>query len=218
MKFLCSTILLVGLLSTPGIGSAQETNSKPAPGPTQAPQPAEASASSVAAPPIPVPVEVSPSYIIGADDSILVTVWKEPGFSGSFPVRPDGMISLPLVGDIPAAGFTPMQLGADITTRLAKYITDPHVTVAVLAVNSKRIFMLGEVQHIGAIPLTPGMTPLQAISAAGGLTPYANARHVYILRGEAGKQQKIHFDYKKAIKDGNEQGVSLQPGDTVVVP
>lgn len=161
---------------------------------------------------------VPASYIIGPEDSIQVTVWKEPGLSGSLPVRPDGMISLPLIGDLPAAGLAPMQLSADITTRLKKFITDPNVTVTVLAVNSKRIFLVGEVQHIGAMPLTPGMTPLQAIASAGGLSAFANAKRIYILRGEQGKQQKIHFDYKKALKDGNEQGVTLASGDTIVVP
>ena len=158
------------------------------------------------------------NYVIGADDSLQVTVWKEPTLSGTIPVRPDGMISLVLVGDLPAAGRTPMQLGDDITARLKKYIQDPVVTVVVLAVNSQRIFMVGEVGHVGPIMLTPGMTPLQAIAAAGGLTTFANSKHIYILRGEAGKQQKIPFNYKMALKGDNKQNVSLVPGDTVVVP
>ena len=109
-------------------------------------------------------------YVIGADDSLQVTVWKEPTLSGTFPVRPDGMISLVLVGDMPAAGRTPMQLSSDISERLKKYIQDPVVTVVVLAVNSQKIFLIGEVGHVGAVMLTPGMTPLQAIAAAGGLS------------------------------------------------
>lgn len=219
MKCLYPTILLLGLLPASSFAAPRQNDTKPATGATPARPPADAPAGSAATAAVPpAAAEVSPRYIIGADDSINVLVWKEPGFSGSFPVRPDGMISIPLVGDLAAAGLTPMQLGTDITARLGKYITDPNVTVTVLAVNSKRIFLLGEVQHIGAMPLTPDMTPLQAISAAGGLTPYANARHIYILRGEQGKQQKIRFDYKKAIKDGNQQGVSLRPGDTIVVP
>jgi polysaccharide biosynthesis/export protein len=157
-------------------------------------------------------------YVIGPDDSLQVTVWKEPTVSGTFPVRPDGKISLTLLGDITAAGFTPMKLSVDITSRLKKFIQDPNVTVSVVGVNSKRVFLLGEVGHIGPLSLTPGMTPLQAISAAGGLSPYAKKKSIYILRGEAGKQQKIPFDYTKALKDGNMQGVSLIPGDTIVVP
>jgi len=92
------------------------------------------------------------------------------------------------------------------------------VDVAVLAVNSKRIFMIGEIMHVGPIAITPGMNVLQAIATAGGLTPYANKKHIYILRGEPGKQQNIPFDYTKALKKGDMQGVSLVPGDTIVVP
>ena len=160
----------------------------------------------------------SPSYVIGPEDVIQVTVWKEPNLSQSLTVRPDGMISLPLLGDVTASGMTPSLLSADLSSRLKKYINDPLVTVTVVTVNSKRIFLLGEVGHVGGMSVTPEMTPLQAIAAAGGLSPYANAKHIYILRVENGKQRKIFFDYKKAIKTGNEQGIVLVPGDTIVVP
>jgi polysaccharide export outer membrane protein len=218
MNYFSSTLLFFGLFST-ALCCAQQNflqQSVPKPVLTATPSPTPTQASGVATPAV-LP-DVSPSYVIGADDSLQVTVWKEPGLSGSLPVRPDGMISLSLLGDVPAAGKTPMQLGADLAVLLKKYVNDPSVSVTVLGVNSKRIFLLGEVLHIGAIPLSPGMTPLQAISAAGGLSPYANKKHIYILRGEQTKQQKIPFDYKKAIKDGNLQGVSLLAGDTIVVP
>jgi polysaccharide export outer membrane protein len=127
------------------------------------------------------------------------------------------MISLVLVGDLPAAGLTPMALSNDIATRLKKYIQDPVVTVVVLGVNSQRIFMVGEVGHVGPVMLTPGMTPLQAIVTAGGLSQFANSKKIYILRSTAGKQQKIPFNYKQAVK-GIDEGVSLLPGDTIVVP
>ena len=158
------------------------------------------------------------TYIIGADDGLQVTVWKEPSLSGTFPVRPDGMISLVLVGDVPAAGLTPMQLGKDITERLKKYIQDPSVSVVVTAVNSQRVFMIGEVGRVGPMSLTPGMTPLQAISAAGGLSTFANSKRIYILRGPQGKQVKIPFNYKLAIKGDSKQLIALEPGDTIVVP
>lgn len=160
----------------------------------------------------------SETYVIGADDSLQVTVWKEPTLSGTFPVRPDGKISLVLLGDVPAAGKTATQLSSDIAQRLKKYVQDPLVTVVVLAVNSQKIFVIGEVGHVGSIMLTPGMTPLQALAAAGGPTTFANEKRVYILRGMPGKQQKIPFNYKKALKGDNSQNVSLQPGDTIVVP
>ena len=179
-----------------------------------APAPAEASSRPPAAP----AAGVSSDYVIGPSDSLEINVWKEPTVSSTLPVRPDGMISLSLVGDLQAAGLTPMQLGLAVADRLKHYMTDPLGTVTVLAVNSKKVFLLGEVAKPGELPLLPGMTPLQAIASAGGLSQYANARHVYILRNAGGKQQKIAFDYKKAIKDGNLQGVSLVSGDTIVVP
>ena len=163
-------------------------------------------------------VDLDPNYILGTDDSIMVHVWKEPTISGPLVIRPDGRISLPLVGDLPAAGSTPMALASAIADHLKKFINDPSVTVTVTAVNSRKIFFSGEVVRNGPIPLTREMTMLQAISEAGGLTPYANKRKIYILRGEQGKQVKIPFDYNKALKQGNQQGVVLIPGDTIVVP
>lgn len=157
-------------------------------------------------------------YVIGADDSLQITVWQEPSLSGTFPVRPDGMISLVLVGDIPAAGITPMHLAHDITVKLKKYIQDPIVSVVVAAVKSQRVYLVGEIQHAGPIVLSPGMTPLQAIAEAGGLTPYTNGKHIYILRGPQGKQTKIPFNYRLALKGDNRQDVPLLAGDTIVVP
>lgn len=230
MKLFCAAMgVLVGL---PVAGISQQTQARPttpatstsAVTPTKDTQVKEA----------PEPVRVQPSvsdsagatgpdsnaahYIIGPEDTLQITVWKEPTLSGTFPVRPDGMISLVLVGDLPAAGRTPMQLGDDITLKLKKYLQEPSVSVVVLAVNSQRIYLMGEVGHVGPIPLAAGMSPLQAIAAAGGLSPFANSKKIYILRGEAGKQQKIPFNYKQALKGDNAQTVKLQPGDTIVVP
>lgn len=157
-------------------------------------------------------------YVIGSDDSLSITVWKEPTLSGSVPVRPDGMISMALVGDLRAAGRTPMQLADDITEKLKKYIQDPNVSVVVMADASQRIFLIGEVGHVGPIPMTPGMTPLQAIAAGGGLSPFANSKKIYILRNEGGTQQKIPFKYKEALKGDDSQSITLKPGDTIVVP
>jgi polysaccharide biosynthesis/export protein len=160
----------------------------------------------------------SASYVIGPEDGLEVTVWKEPTLSGKFPVRPDGMISLSLLGDVQAAGLTPMQLGDRITQMLKKFIQDPSVSVVVSAVNSQKIYIVGEVAHVGPIALAAGMTPLQAISSAGGLTMFANPKRIYILRNDQGKQQKIPFDYKQALKGDSKQLVPLHPGDTIVVP
>ena len=177
--------------------------------------PPPAASTQVAAPAIDADAN---TYIIGADDSLQVTVWQEPSLSGAYPVRPDGKISLVLVGDIPASGLTPMHLAHDITLKLKKYIQDPIVSVVVTAVKSQRIYLIGQIGHAGPIELAPGMTPLQAIAEAGGLSPFANGKNIYILRGPQGKQQKIPFNYKLALKGDNRQDVSLLPGDTIVVP
>lgn len=157
-------------------------------------------------------------YVIGPDDMLQVTVWREPSLSGSLPVRPDGMISLVLIGDLKAAGRTPMQLSADISQRLKRYIQDPVVSVAVTADTSQRVFLVGQVGKVGPISMSPGMTPLQAISAAGGPGPYANVKHIYILRGAGDHQQRIPFNYKQALKGESRQSLVLLPGDTIIVP
>jgi polysaccharide export outer membrane protein len=164
------------------------------------------------------PLSLSPNYVIGAEDSLKIEVWKEPQLSTTLTVRPDGKISLPLIDDIMAAGFTPMQLKDDIAARLSKFVTDPVVSVSVLGVNSKHVFMIGQIGHVGMVQLTPGMTILQAIASAGGIAPYANGKKIYILRGDPTKPQKIFFDYTKALKKGDMQGVTLLPGDTIVFP
>ena len=157
-------------------------------------------------------------YVIGADDTLRISVWKEPELSEILPVRPDGKISMPLLNDIPAAGLTPLQLKDSITEKLKKFIADPRVTVVVTAMNSQRIFVSGEVLHTGPIPLLPHMTMLQALSQAG-FTQFANLKGIYLLRTENGKQERIPFNYKEVIKGNHpEQNIMLKPGDTVVVP
>lgn len=159
-----------------------------------------------------------PSYVIGPDDVLHVAVWKESDLTATLPVRPDGMISLPLLNDVQAAGLTPMQLAALLTEKLRKYVADPRVTVVVTQINSKRIYLVGEVAHTGATPLLPNMTVLQAIAGAG-LTQFANTKAIYVLRAQNGKQQKMPLNYRKLVKgEQMEQNYVLQPGDTIVVP
>ena len=202
---------LLGTLVAPSWG--QQLGTKPVvtatPPQEPAPEPKPTSA---------LPGSVDPDYVIGPSDTLDVNVFNEPKFSGSLPVRPDGMISIPLLGDIQASGFTPMQLAAEVTSRLKKLITDPSVTVSVLSINSKRVYLVGEVGKVGPLPMTPGMNPLQAIATAGGPGPYANVKRIYILRTVNGKQQKIPFNYRKAVKEGDMQGVTLISGDTIVIP
>jgi polysaccharide biosynthesis/export protein len=168
----------------------------------------------VPAPPAEAPVD----YVIGADDTLHVSVWKEPDLTVTLPVRPDGKISLPLLDDVQAAGLTPMALSSSIREKLKKYIADPRVTVVVTAMNSRRIFVTGEVNHPGAMPLLPNMTMLQALSSAG-FTQFANLKGIYLLRIQNGEQEKIPFNYKDVVKGRHpEENIRLKPGDTLVVP
>jgi polysaccharide biosynthesis/export protein len=161
---------------------------------------------------------VPSDYVIGADDTLHISVWKEPDMTVSLPVRPDGKISIPLLDDVQAAGMTPMELAASIKTKLKKYIEDPRVTVVVTAMNSQRVFVLGEVSHSGPMPLLPGMTVLQALSSAG-FTQFSNLKGIYLLRTQDGQETKIPFKYKEAIRGKSPQtNLMLKPGDTIVVP
>jgi polysaccharide biosynthesis/export protein len=161
---------------------------------------------------------VAPDYVIGADDTLHISVWKEPDLTETLPVRPDGKISMPLLNDITAAGLTPLQLRDTITERLKKYIADPRVTVVVTGMNSRRVFATGEVTHTGPMTLLPHMTMLQALAQAG-FTQFANPKAIYLLRNENGKQQKLPFNYKEVVKGNHpEQNIELRPGDTIVVP
>jgi polysaccharide biosynthesis/export protein len=215
MKWLPCTLLSLLLLPAFCPVFAMQTAAKPVLSAAPEPQAVAPPAASTT----PGPASSDPSYIIGPDDSLQINVWNEPKLSvSSLVVRPDGMITIPDIGDVPAAGRTPMQLSTDLATLIKKLVIEPNVTVSVLAVNSKRVYLMGEIARVGPLPITPGMSILQAIAAAGGPGQYANSRKIYILRGEPGKQKKLPFDYKKAIKTGDLQGITLMPGDTIVVP
>jgi len=168
--------------------------------------------------PVSAPVKAEDTYTIGETDVLSVTVWKEATLSGSLLVRPDGKISMPLLGDVQASGLTPLQLADKIATDLKKYIQDPKVSVVLTGINSKKVYMLGEVSKRGPIDMTSGMTLLQAIGSAGGLTDNANAKKIYLLRVEAGKQQKIAVHYKEALRGDSTFNLVLKSGDTIVVP
>jgi polysaccharide export outer membrane protein len=162
--------------------------------------------------------QAGPEYVIGPEDALHIAVWREADLTASLPVRPDGKISLPLLDDVQAAGLTPKQLADSITEKLKKYVADPRVTVVVTQINSKRIYLVGEVLHVGATPMLPNMTVLQALSSAG-LNQFANTKRIYVLRTQNGKQQKLPVNYRKLVKGEQiEQNYLLQPGDTIVVP
>ena len=158
-------------------------------------------------------------YKIGAQDVLRVDVWKEDQLTRTVPVRPDGKITLPLLNDVQAVGLTSMQLAAVITDGLRKYITNPQVSVTVAEINSRRIYVTGEVTRPGAFPLLANMTALQALSSSGGFTQFARSKKIYVLRTEAGKQIKIPFNYNEVVEGKKpEQNIVLQPGDVIVVP
>jgi polysaccharide export outer membrane protein len=158
-----------------------------------------------------------PTYVIGPQDVLDISVWKEDQLTKTVPVRPDGKISMPLLNDVQAAGLTPTQLAGEITENLKKFVTDPQVTIIVREINSQRVYLLGEVARPGAYPLLPNMTVLQALSSAGGFTQFANLKKVYVLRVENGKQEKFPFSYKHAL-DSPDQNIVLKAGDTIVIP
>jgi polysaccharide biosynthesis/export protein len=160
-----------------------------------------------------------PNYVIGGQDVLDISVWKEADLTRSVPVRPDGKISLPLLNDVQAAGLTPTQLASQITESLKKFVTNPQVTVIVSAINSQRVYILGEVNRAGAYPLLPQMTVLQALSSAGGFTQFANSKKIYVMRSENGKQEKYPFNYNDVIKGKqSDQNIVLKAGDTIVIP
>ena len=206
-------------VNSPSTAAVTATSTQAAP---QSPNtPVQAGADQVPASQTAPPAAVgapSNTYVIGPSDVLSITVWKEPTLSSSLLVRPDGMISLPLLGDVLATGLTPLQLADQIASKLKKFVQDPNVSVVVSQIHSKIVYLLGEVGKKGPIEMTPGMTVLEAIGSAGGLTDYANAKKIYILRNEGGKNEKIPVRYKQALKGDRSLDLVLKSGDTIVVP
>jgi polysaccharide export outer membrane protein len=160
------------------------------------------------------------NFVIGMDDVLSVNVWKEADITRSVPVRSDGKISLPLAGEIQAAGQTPRQLEVEITKRLEKYISEPEVTVIVQQINSQKFNILGQVAKPGSYPIANSPTILDAIALAGGFRDFAKKKAIYVLRQRPdGGQSRLPFNYKDVIKGKDAvQNVQLQPRDTIVVP
>jgi polysaccharide biosynthesis/export protein len=160
------------------------------------------------------------TFVIGAGDVLAINVWKEPDISKSVPVRSDGKISLPLAGEVQAAGRTPLKLEQDIAAKLKNYISEPDVTVIVQQINSEKFNILGQVVRPGSYLLTSAATVLDAIAIAGGFRDFAKKKSIYVLRQNAdGTQTKLPFNYKEVIKGQNlQQNIKLQSGDTLVIP
>jgi polysaccharide export outer membrane protein len=183
------------------------------------PAPASAAASEAASNTV-QPAGADENFLIGADDVLAISVWKEPDLSRSIPVRSDGKITLPLIGEVQASGKTPHQLQQEIATKLQSFISEPEVTVIVQEIRSQRYNVLGMVTKPGSYILTKSTTVLDAIATAGGFRDFAKKKSIYVLRqGPAGTQSRLPFNYSDVIKGKNpEQNVTLKPRDTVVVP
>jgi polysaccharide export outer membrane protein len=167
-----------------------------------------------------IPAPPGEDYVIGPEDILEITVWKQTELSGHMPVRPDGKISMPLIGEVEAAGLTAPKLAEVITEKLKTYVTKPQVNVMVQEVRSQFVNIVGEVGKPGRYELSQPMTILDAISGAGGLTPFAKLKRIYVLRPLAnGAKQTLFFDYKAVITGRKlEQNIYLKRGDTLVIP
>ena len=162
----------------------------------------------------------SDEFVIGPGDVLAINVWKEPEISKVVPVRSDGRISLPLIGELQSGGLTPRQLEAEIIKGLKDYVAEPSVTVVVQEIHSQNVNVLGMVNRPGSYPLTKTMTVVDAVATAGGFRDFAKQKSIYVLRrNPEGTQTRLAFNYKDVIKGVNPtQNVKLQPGDTIVVP
>ena len=167
-----------------------------------------------AAPTAPTIVE---EYRMSAGDKLRIEVYKDPQLSQSAQIRPDGKVTLPLVGDLIASGLTPIELRDAIAASLKEYITNPTVTVIVVEATTAAAYVMGEVNHPGAVNLHPPLTILQALALAGGLKDFADAKNIRVLRAGPSGAQTISFNYKEALKSA-QAPIYLRPGDTVVVP
>jgi polysaccharide biosynthesis/export protein len=214
LPLIAASVLVFGVDSS--VVSAQELNGGSADGPRAALD----NRSSDSAPAAAKKSPGSDELVIGPDDVLVINVWKEPEVSQTVPVRPDGKISLPLIGPVMASGLTPTQLQAAITHELENYLSHPGVTVIVHEVKSQRFVVVGQVAKPGGYELQTPMTVLDAIAGAGGPLEYAKLKSIYVLRtGPNGNPIRLPFNYKDAIKGKNlGQNVRLQSHDTVVVP
>jgi polysaccharide biosynthesis/export protein len=161
---------------------------------------------------------VDPEYRIGLGDQLLISVWKEPDMSMSVVVRSDGMITLPLLNDVRVVGLKPNELQQQLTEKLKPFVSDPQVTIIVQG-SRRKVYLVGKVNKQGEFVLDGEETVLELLANAGGITPFAKADSIYVLRRENGKQVRIPFQYKKALKGKSKyEDVILKPGDVVVVP
>jgi polysaccharide export outer membrane protein len=168
---------------------------------------------------VPAGIPTPADYVIGPNDVLTVVFWRDKDISGDVVVRPDGRISVPLINDVQASGLTPEQLRQQITSAAAKFVEDPTVSVVVKAINSRKVFITGQVGKPGEYPLSGPTTVLQLLAVAGGVHEFADSKNITIVRAENGRTVAYPFNYKEVLKRKNlKQNIELKPGDTVVVP
>lgn len=232
---LLGALMAVGCYTSPGWGQSQGSN------PPSTPSAAGQTTTSSNSPAINSPASGSPAsnspgqtdpadtpasgttkgmpagYRIGVDDSLYISVWREPDLSTQVMVRPDGVITLPLVNDLKVAGMTTEELKNTLTDRLKAFVNEPQVTVTVRDIRSRKVFLVGQAGHPGSFMMTGNMTVLELLAQAGGVSQFGKSESIYVLRNENGHQVRIPFKYKRVIQ-GKMQDVLLEPGDMVVVP
>ena len=169
-------------------------------------------------PPAGTSIASSAKFVIGVGDVLGITFWREQALSGDVVVRPDGKISLPLLNDVQAAGFTPEQLAHALAGVAVKFVDEPDVAVIVKEIRSRKVFLVGQVATPGMVPLTGDMNVLQLIAVGGGLLEYADRKDIVIIRTANRQEMRFKFNYDDVLKGKNrKQNILLQPGDTVVV-
>jgi polysaccharide export outer membrane protein len=157
-------------------------------------------------------------YVIGPADVIRINVWKNAELSQTLTVDPDGFVSVPLLGDIHVAGMTTNRLGSTLASRYKSFVVSPQVTVSVIDIRSRQVYVMGQVGKAGGYPLIAPITVLQLIAQAGGLNTFAKRKSIYVLRAKNGNTEKLPFNYVSVTRGNSKQNIMLQPGDTVIVP
>jgi len=204
-----AALLALITLATPFSARAEQTAPAiGAPKTTVPPQAALATAASIPA-----------GYVIGSDDILSIVFWRDKDMSGDVVVRPDGKISVPVLNDVQAAGYTPEQLRVRLTEQAGQFFEDPNVTVVVRAIKSRNVYVTGNVAKPASYPIPDNMNVLQLIALAGGVLEYADSKHIVIIRNEGGRPQYHRFNYNEVVRQKKpQQNILLKPGDTVVVP
>lgn len=212
----CATVWLVVLCGpTPGVRAQDQGG----PGDAQEPRPTHESPGTSSGTAISDETPIPPDYVIGVDDVLSILFWREKDLSTEVTVRPDGKISLPLLNEIRTAGLTPQQLRERLIQTAVRFVEDPNPTVVVKQINSRKVFITGQIEKPGPYPLNGRTTILQLIATAGGLREFADGKNIAVIRTEGERQITLRFNYQDVVRRQDfSQNIDLKPGDTVVVP